>query len=802
MKPGDRPGRYEIVARIGAGGMGEVYRARDTRLGREVAIKVLPTEFAADPERLRRFEREARATAALSHPNILAVHDMGTHEGAPYLVEELLQGESLQERLASGRLAQDEALRIADEIAKGLAAAHAKGIVHRDLKPGNVFLTRDGTVKVLDFGLAKLLPTVEAAEAETVSRSAAATTVLGGVLGTLAYMAPEQARGRPVDQRADVFAFGVVLYEVLSGERPFRGATGTDLVAAILKDEPAPLPATVPPAVAAVVARCLAKDPERRYQGAGEVRAALEAARSGSASQASRRLTVPPRRIWLLVAAAVVAAIAAATVIDPGGVRGRLLGGGAGRQAIRMAVLPFANLSGDPEQEYLSDGLTQEMISQLGRLHPQTLSVIARTSVMRYKQTATAIDQIGRELGVDYVLEGSTQREGGTVRVTAELIKVADQTQLWADTIEREMSSILALQSEVARNVAGALALKLLPSERARLADARPVDPEAYEAYLKGSQHWIKMTRVGLDTAEAYFDQALGRDPDYAPSYVGRAWVWANRAQHGFAPPDEATPRAKEAVLKALALDDTLAEAHYLLAALKAWSDWDFHAADLEWNRARELDPNDAGGLAWYAHYLAMMGRPDEAMVEIDRASSLDPFNVAIHAIRAHNLIFVRRYDEALAEARTVLTMEPGHPVGLPALFMASAAVGDFREALAAIADYQERVYGVTDLGPRLERTFADEGFEAAAAQVAELVASRAAAGEELPVDAVWMYILAGDAPNALDWLERAYEAGDPNLPYLLVYPIYDPLRSEPRFQALVRKMGLPLGRAGEGVKK
>ncbi|HSO24901.1 MAG TPA: serine/threonine-protein kinase, partial [Chondromyces sp.] len=283
MKPGDRPGRYEIVARIGAGGMGEVYRARDTRLGREVAIKVLPSEFAEDPDRLRRFEREARATAALSHPNILAVHDVGTHDGAPYLVEELLQGESLQDRLASGSLAHGEALRIAGEIAKGLAAAHDKGIVHRDLKPGNVFLTRGGTVKVLDFGLAKLLPAVASTEAETVSRSADATTALGGVLGTLAYMAPEQARGRPVDQRADVFAFGVVLYEMLTGERPFRGATGTDVVAAILKDEPAALPAAVPPPVAAVVARCLAKDPDLRYQSAGEIRAALEAAQSGAA---------------------------------------------------------------------------------------------------------------------------------------------------------------------------------------------------------------------------------------------------------------------------------------------------------------------------------------------------------------------------------------------------------------------------------------------------------------------------------------------------------------------------------------
>jgi serine/threonine-protein kinase len=785
-------GHYRVVDKIGEGGMGEVYRAHDERLDRDVAIKVLPAEFAADPERLKRFEREARATAALSHANILAVHDVGTHEGVPYLVEELLEGESLKDLLGRGRLAQGEALRIAGEIAKGLAVAHEKGIVHRDLKPGNVFLTKDGTVKILDFGLAKLVPTVPSSEAETVGQSATGTTALGGVLGTAAYMAPEQARGRPVDQRADVFAFGVVLYEMLTDERPFRGATGTDVMAAILKDEPAALSADVPPSVAEVVARCLAKNPDRRYQRAGEIRAALEAVQSGTVLPQPSWLAARPSRRWLLAAAVAVAAVVVIVGLGPGGVARRLFGTAGGGRSIRMAVLPFANLSGDPEQEYLSDGLTQEMIAQLGRLHPESLSVIARTSVMRYKKTDTPIDQIGRELGVDYVLEGSAQKEGGRVRVSAQLIQVRDQTQLWANSFEREMAGILALQSDVARNVAGALALKLLPAEQARLAGARAVNPEAYEAYLKGSQHWIKMTKGDLDTAEAYFDLALEKDPDYAPAYAGRAWVWICRTQMGFAPTSEAVPKAKEAALEAISLDDTLADAHYALATIRVWDDWDLAAGELEFKRAIELDPNNPNGVATYSHFLAITGHVDEAMKEIDRALRLDPFNVAIHALRAMDLLFARRFDEALAEAGKVLAMEPGQPVGIGAQYLALLAKGRSDQALPAIRELYMQVYDLPDLDAVMAKGFSEGGFEGAMRRAADALSVLAAKGEVLPTDIANLYLYAGDTGRALDWLEKGYEAHDPAMPYIGVVPLYDPLRTDPRFQDLLRRMNFP----------
>ncbi len=504
----------------------------------------------------------------------------------------------------------------------------------------------------------------------------------------------------------------------------------------------------------------------------------------------------PRRRRWrglqLGTAAALIAALAVLVALDVGGLRRRFAPRlGSAARPVKLAVLPFANLGGDPEQEYLSDGLTQEMIAQLGRLHPQSLSVIARTSVMRYKRTETPVDRIGRELGVDYVLEGGAQREAGRVRISVELIQVRDQTQLWADVFERELSGIFALQSEVARKVAGALALKLLPAEEARLAKVRAVDPEAYEAYLKGSQHWIKMTKGDLDTAEGYFRVALAKDQTFAAAHVGMAWVWGCRNQVGLASPSVAVPRMKEAALKAVSLDDTLAESHYALASLWTWQDWDRSAAESEWKRAVELDPNYPDGLAMYSHFLAITGRHDEAMARIDRALSLDPFNVTLHSFRAGDLLFVRRFDEAIAQARKALAMEPGNLVALSALYMAFAAKGMDREALAAIKDAL-RAYGDPELDAILDRGFADAGFREATKRGAEALAARAAKLGVLPTDIAGLYTCAGEKARALDWLERGYEARDPNLPYLGM-PLYDPLRSEPRFQALMRRMNLTM---------
>jgi TolB-like protein/Tfp pilus assembly protein PilF len=776
--------------------MGEVYRARDTRLGRDVAVKVLPAAVAAEPERLRRFEREARSTAALWHPNVLAVFDVGTHDGVPYLVEELLEGETLGERLARAALGVPEALRVGVEIARGLAAAHEKGIVHRDLKPGNVFLTASGAVKLLDFGLARLVAPPARSEATTGATTVAESTEAGVVLGTVAYMAPEQARGQAVDERADVFSFGVVLYEMLSGQRPFQGSSATETLAAILRDAPAPLPPAVPPAAAAVVLRCLEKEPGRRYARGSEVRAALEAVQSGVAPVPSPAVlgNTMPRGHRLTAAAAagsVVVLLAATAAFDLGGARSRLLGGGSGR-SIRMAVLPFANLSGDPEQEYLADGLTQEMIAQLGRLHPETLSVIARTSVMRYKKADTPIDQIGRELKVDYVLEGSARREGSRIRITAELIRVGNQTQLWADSFEREMSGILALQSDVARKVAEKLALRLLPAEQARLAGVKTVDPEVYDLCLRGKDHLTRFTQADLDAAERNFRRALAKDPASAAAYAGIAGVWLYRRQMGQAPAREAGEKARAAALRAVALDDDLAAAHLRLAGLYTWTDFNFAEAEREFKRTLELDPNDSTARALYGHLLLILGRPGEAMPQLERAVAIDPLDAGVRVFYGSALVVARRYDEAIAQANEVLRLQPGNSGALGAVYTALFMNQRYAGAIEAQAAYY-KAWGWPDVADALTKSYAESGWAAALRRATE-VALAAHGGEPgVAYEAAWNYAMAGDRALALDWLERSYADREPNMPYIGIDPVFDPLRSEPRFQALLRKMNLPL---------
>ena len=534
---------YEITEKLGQGGMGAVYKARDTRLGRAVAVKMVNAQFT------QRFEREAKAISALNHPHICTLYDVGEHEGAPYLVMEYVEGKPLKGPLPAG-----EALPYAIQVSEALAAAHKAGIVHRDLKPENILLTTEGSVKVLDFGLAKLQPSL-APDAPTVTM-----TEQGVVAGTAPYMSPEQAQGQPVDARSDIFSFGAVLYELLSGRRAFRKETMGATLAAVITSEPEPL-REAPPEVARIVGKMLAKKRESRYQSTEELLADLRAAATGAA--------LARRRLWLALAAALLIDVALVAALDVRGLRTRLITWmRAPAPSIRLAVLPFANLSGDPEQEYLNDGLTQEMITQLGSLHPETLSVIARTSVMRYKKSEKPVDQVGRELGVDYILEGSARREAGRVRITAELIQVRNQAQLWAESYEREPAGILALQSEVARKVAGSLALKLLPAEQARLANVRSVNPEAHDAYLKGMQSWYKITAQDIDTALEYFELALKKDPNYAPAYAGVALVWGGRNQMGYTAPREAGPKAKAAAVKAVELDSTLAEAHSSLATV------------------------------------------------------------------------------------------------------------------------------------------------------------------------------------------------------------------------------------------
>jgi eukaryotic-like serine/threonine-protein kinase len=819
LATGSRIGPYEVKALLGAGGMGQVWRAHDTRLERDVALKVLPAEALGDDTARARLVREARLASKLNHPHICTIYDVGeavpqtpfvlsvskdeqraedtgSGQAVTYIAMELVEGQSLSARVVDGPLPIEQVLRYGRQMADALAHAHARGVVHRDFKSANVVVTPDGQVKVLDFGLAKRLSDEQLADVTTVSRHS--LTAPGMVAGTLAYMAPEQLQGQPADARGDIWALGVVLYELATGKRPFQGQTGFDLTAAILRQPLPALPSSVPAPLAGVIERCLAKEPGARYQQGSEVRAALEAVASGemgAAWSAWRVLLRQRRRLLLGAAAGVLALLVVAALLvgfDVGGVRSRVTGAaGATARVVRLAVLPFANISGDAEQDYLSDGLTTEMIALLGRLHPATLHVIARTTSMRYKKTDKSVDQIGHELGVDYVLEGSAQREAGRIRITADLIKVADQTQLWAERYERELAGILALQNDVAQKVAQALAVKLLPAEQARLAGAKTVDPEVYDLCLKGGYHMGRLTPAELDTAEQYFQQALAKDARSADGYVGMSALWALRQQFGYVPAREAGPKAKAFALKAVELDDTLSDGHGVLADAFAYVDYNFPAAEREYQRTLELDPNSAASLFGYGHILMILGRPDEALHQDERALALDPLDDGVRAFYALHLTLARRYDEALAQANEVLRKQPGNMVALGALYQSAHMKRQFADVIAALALVYEQG-GRPAVAAALKKGFADSGYAEALRNATAAELAKHAGEGSVAMDAATNHAMAGDRALALDWLEKAYADRDPNMPFIGCNPIFDPLRAEPRFQALLRRMNLP----------
>ncbi len=808
LTPGTRLGPYEVLSRLGAGGMGEVFRARDTRLDRDVALKVLPAAALADETARVRLLREARLASQLNHPHICTIYDVGESDGQTYIGMEMVEGQSLSSRLSSGPLPVDEVLRYGQQLADALAHAHGRGVVHRDLKSANAVVTPEGQIKVLDFGLAKRLADEELSEATTQQT----LTAPGMVVGTLAYMAPDQLRGQPADARSDVWALGVMLYEMAAGQRPFQGKTGFELTSAILSQPPAPLPASVPPALAAVVDRCLRKEPGERYQRGEEVKAALQAVRAGTAvvapPSAAAEPPALPRAGWRRTAAFVavpVLLVGGLAALDVGGLRTRLLGTTVvPAPVVRLAVLPFANLTPGDQENVLADGMTQELITQIGRLNPAALGVIGRTSVQRYSESDTPLDQIGRELGVEYIVEGSVQREGTRIRVSAELLHAADQAQVWADTYDQEVSGILQVQSQVARSVARALAVALLPAEEARLASARTVDPEVYEAHTRGSSLWQSLMPADIDAAEEQFELALARDPFYAPAYAGLAWVWAARNQFGYAPREEAVPRAKDAALRAIALDEGAAEAHVALAVVRTWGEWDWPRAEEAWARALGLNPNDANAQAYYAHFLMHRGRGDEGLRHSDLSVELDPFNALYHALRGVVLVDLGRNDEAMEAASTAVAIRADMAIASYVMELVYIITGMRDEQLA---DQRLRIARDPERLAAFDEGLAAGGYEGAQRAIADILAARYELAERDPAAVALLrsrgqfhaatgialrYLDAGDNGRAIAWLQKGYYLQDPNMPYTNGPP-FDRLRDDPRYQALMRRVGVPL---------
>lgn len=779
-------GQYRILEQIGAGGMGVVYRARDERLDRDVAVKVLPSGLLADETARKRFRKEALALSKLNHPNIETVHDFNTQDGVDFLVMEYIPGVTLDQKLMAGSLSDTEVFRLGAQLAEGLAAAHSEGVVHRDLKPGNLRLTPDGRLKIMDFGLAKLhQPVNHGADTESLTQAQ-------GVSGTVPYMAPEQLRNEPSEPRQDIWAAGAVLYELATRRRPFPQTAGPLLTDAILHHDPVAVRALNPdvsPEMERIVLKCLEKDPDNRYQTAKELAVdlrRLSASHASAISIPSVSATPASRRVLplVLIAVAVVATVWVGWMVRQRQAPGETTATPAHVQSI--AVLPLANLSGDPSQEYFADGMTEALISNLAKI--SALRVISRTSVMQYKGVKKSLPEIARELNVDTVLEGSVLRDGERIRITVQLIRAPTDENLWAETYDRDLRGILALQSEVARAIAGQIMVTLSPEEQARLAGPRAVNPRAHEAYLHGLFYLHRATEKDLNTAIESFQQSIERDPNYAPGYAGLAGAYATLSSN-YRAPREVMPQAKVAALKALELDPNLAEAHAWLGFVSTNYDWDAATASRELQRAIELNPNYADARSLHAWLLSASGQHEQAIAEATRAQELDPYAQFTYGDLPWILQMARRFGPAIQASRTILKRQPDFGYAHSTLGMALAEEGQFAEA---VREAQEgvRLDDSPWLLAILTQVHARAGNKADALKVLkglkQLTQRRYVCYYELAV----AYVELGDHDEAFRWLDRAVEARSDCMVLLEVDPRLDNVRADTRYQALVRRVG------------
>lgn len=741
---GTRLGRYEILGVLGSGGMAEVYRARDSKLGRDVAIKVISEQLARDPDFLRRFEREARAVAALSHPNILSIHDFGREGDASYAVTELLEGETLRELLDVGALERTTAVDYALQIASGLGAAHEQKIIHRDLKPENIFVTRDGRIKILDFGVAKVA--THEADVDSGALTLTRATSPGTVMGTVGYMSPEQVRAEDADHRSDIFSFGCVLYEMLTGRRAFQAETAVETMHAILKEEPPK--SSIVPSLRSIVARCLDKRPDKRFESASDLALALQRTRDSGGA------VVP-------------------NVTEPG-------------LAPSIAVLPFANMSSDPEQDYFCEGIAEDIINAL--THIEGLQVAARASAFQFGGKAHDVGRIGEALNVSTVLEGSVRTAGKRIRLTAQLVNVADGYQLWSERYDREIEDIFAIQDEISESIVGALKIKLVGGSDKK-SQRHSSDIEAYQAYLKGQHNWYKRERDSLLKAAHFFEQAVEKDPSYVLALVAAGDAYTGLGIYGY-PPEEAATKSKAALTKALAIDDGLAEAHAAMGLSRFYFDWDWEKSEHEYERALELNPGYVNTYSWYAILLAATGRFDGAFAMGRQGQELDPLSPYAIASAGIPYYAAGRHHEAIVEFEKAREIESDFLMAHYFLGGAYGATGRHEESIAIL----ERAVMLSD---RTSTHLATLGWAYGAAsrradaeRVLRELEERAQQEYVAPIDMAMIWSGLGDDDKCLVWLEESYRGRDPMMVWLR-FPMFDHVRSDARFHDFMHRMNL-----------
>jgi serine/threonine-protein kinase len=783
---------YRIVEQLGAGGMGVVFKAQDSRLERAVALKFLPEKLAQQPQVLERFRREARAASALNHPGICTIYDIGEQDGQAFIAMEFIDGETLRNHIHGKPLALDEILVLGIQIAEALEAAHAEGIIHRDIKPANIFVTKRGRAKVLDFGLAKLVPKgVASVDAESGGDLSDSNSIVGIISGTPSYMSPEQVRGDPLDPRTDIFSLGLLLYEMATGRQAFSGGTGGAIIEAVLTRPPVSL-RTINPAMPArleeIIDKALHKDREQRYQHAADILVELQRLKRETDSDCRDRdaETASGDASATGPLASAGKAGSRTSAQQTGTFRAPRVSKNIGS----IAVLPFENLSRDPENDYLSDGITGSLINIMATV--PKLRVMAQSTVFRFKGREIDPQAVGRDLNVRAVLTGRVMQSGGALRIGAELVDVATGSRLWGAQYDRKPGDIFMIQDEISNEISGKLRLQLTGAQKRRLTRHHTEDCEAYQIYLKGRHHWNRWTEEGFYKAIEYFQKAVEKDPGYALAYAGIADSYVLLGWNSYLPPKEVFPKGKAAALTALRLDPDLGEAHTPLAAVLWLHDWQWHEAGKEFKRSLELNPTYPTANHWHAEYVMTMGRQVEAIALMKKSQELDPLSLIINDAIGWANYMARRYDEALEQLLQTAELDPNYPVTYWILGAIYRATGRYELAITEGEKAVKLSGGSPVMRAALAHSYGKAGKAKEALQILDELTELAKWKYVAPHFFAGIHIGLGDNDRAVECLEKSYEEHSHWLIYLHIDPSMNELRNDPRFQNLLRRVGLP----------